>query len=88
MKKYGNMPIGFSFMSLDETPTMIYFRKSNVKDDWTGGQPFGITDGEEARITVSDSERIGGYTLDQIMMAIKTNVEKIISAKEKHGSSS
>lgn len=43
---YGNRPVGTSFLSLDETPTMIYFRKSNALDDWTEGQPFGIGNGD------------------------------------------
>ena len=40
--KYCNYPVGTSYLSLDEIPTMIYFRKSNQNDDWTDGQPFGV----------------------------------------------
>jgi hypothetical protein len=43
---YGNRAVGTSFLSLDENPTMIYFRKSNTLDDWTSGQPFGISHGD------------------------------------------
>jgi predicted DNA-binding protein len=42
MPHYGNRPIGTSYLSLDEIPTMIYFRKSNNPNDWTDGQPFGV----------------------------------------------
>ncbi len=42
---YGNRPVGTSFLSLDEIPCMIYFRKSNVLNDWTKGQPFGVSNG-------------------------------------------
>ncbi len=45
LTRYGNRPIGTSFLALDESPAMIYFRKSNALDDWTEGQPFGISDG-------------------------------------------
>jgi len=40
--RYCNHPVGTSYLSLDEIPTMIYFRKSNANDDWTDGQPFGV----------------------------------------------
>lgn len=43
---YGNRPVGTSFLSLDESPCMIYFRKSNTLDDWTDGQPFGLSHGD------------------------------------------
>ena len=43
--RYGNQPVGTSYLSLDEIPTMIYFRKSNALDDWTEGQPFGVSNG-------------------------------------------
>lgn len=46
LARYGNRPVGTSFLSLDESPTMIYFRKSNALDDWTQGQQFGVSHGE------------------------------------------
>ena len=46
MSMYGNRAVGTSFVSLDESPSMIYFRKSNSLDDWTDGQPFGISHGD------------------------------------------
>jgi hypothetical protein len=35
---------GFSYLSLDTTPTMIYFKKSDTSGDWTDGIPFGKGD--------------------------------------------
>jgi energy-converting hydrogenase A subunit M len=46
MAMYGNRAVGTSFLSLDESPVMIYFRKSNTLDDWTDGQPFGMSHGD------------------------------------------
>lgn len=43
--RYGNMPQGTSYLSLDEIPTMIYFKKSDTSDDWTEGQAFGVSNG-------------------------------------------
>jgi hypothetical protein len=45
LTRYGNRPVGTSFLAVDENPAMIYFRKSNALDDWTDGQPFGISNG-------------------------------------------
>ena len=42
MFRYGSRPRGTSYLSLDELPTMLYFRKSDTQNDWTEGQPFGI----------------------------------------------
>ena len=77
MKRFGNRVGGTSFLSLDESPTMIYFKKSDTLDDWTKGQPFGISDGEDANIKVTDSERLGGFTLEELMQNIQKNVERI-----------
>ncbi|RLA65926.1 MAG: hypothetical protein DRQ78_04915 [Epsilonproteobacteria bacterium] len=76
MARFGNRAIGTSFLSLDESPVMIYFRNSNTLDSWTKGQPFGISEGETANITVTDSQKIGGYTIEQIMSHIQNMVEK------------
>ena len=35
---------GFSYLSLDETPTKIYFKKSDTLADWTAGVAFGKGD--------------------------------------------
>ena len=71
INRYGNRPIGTSFISLDESPVMIYFRKSNAKNDWTEGQPFGLSNGENANINVFDSERLGGLTLEELYSEIQ-----------------
>lgn len=43
--KYGNRPTGTSFLSLDEVPVTIYFKRSDELNDWTEGQPFGLHSG-------------------------------------------
>ena len=73
MAKYGAYPTGTSFLSLDESEPMIYFRKSNATDDWTEGQPFGV-------VNVENAERLAGYTLDEIFSIIRTNVKGEINA--------
>ena len=46
LSRYGNSVKGTSFVSLDESPTMIYFKISDALDDWSQGQAFGISNGE------------------------------------------
>ena len=41
---YDGRKKGFSFISLDTFPVMIYFKKSNEFNDWTKGQPVGFFD--------------------------------------------
>ena len=71
--RYANRPVGFSFLSLDESPTMIYFRKSNALDDWTDGNPFGSSDGGYAKKS-QDAERFAGMTLAELTAYIKTRL--------------
>jgi len=73
LKRYANRPVGFSFLSLDESPTMIYFRQSNALDDWTDGQPFGSSDGGYAKRS-QDTERFSGMTLAELTAYIKTKI--------------
>ena len=61
--RYGNMPAGFSLLSLDESPTMLYFKKSDAINDWTDGQPFGVTAYEECE----NAHKLDGYTMDALM---------------------
>ena len=71
LKRFGNRVMGTSFVSLDENPVMVYFKKSDALDSWTDGQPFGISEGEDAKITVDNSQKLGGYTLEQIYRHIE-----------------
>lgn len=77
MARYGNRPKGTSYLSLDESPVMIYFKVSDALNDWTEGQPFGINYSDEVEVTVKNSERLGGYTLEQIYKHIESALERI-----------
>jgi len=44
MVMYDNEPKGFSFLTTDETPPMVYFKRTNGSGDWTIGTPFGQGD--------------------------------------------
>ena len=72
--KYSNATMGTSFLSLDEIPTMIYFRKSNQFNDWTEGQPFGVSNGG-----YSDDDKgidiIDGINIDELTTHILRNME-------------
>ncbi len=72
-KKFGNRPIGFSFLALDKTPTMLYFRKSNTLDDWTDGIPFGASDGVYAR-NAGNTERFMGMSLAEFTTYIQNRL--------------
>jgi len=41
---YDGAATGFSFLSLDEDPTLVYFKKSDTSGDWSVGVPFGKGD--------------------------------------------
>ena len=41
---YDGGATGFSYLSLDEIPTQIYFKKSGVSGDWSAGVAFGKGD--------------------------------------------
>ncbi len=73
--KYNNYPTGTSFLSLDEIPTMIYFRKSNAMNDWTEGQPFGVSNGG-----YSDEDKgidiVEGINIDELTTHIIKNMER------------
>ena len=77
-KRFDNFPAGISFLSLDEIPTMIYFKKSDALADWTEGQPFGTCNGEDMKITIENAEKVGGYTVDQIVSFIEQKVKEMI----------
>ncbi len=79
--RYGNRPTGTSLLALDENPVMIYFKKSDAKGDWSLGQPFGISDGEKANITVLDSQRVGGYTVDQLLLFIQKKLQEVLDGR-------
>lgn len=38
---YDGAAQGFAYLTLDESPTMVYFKKSDTNADWTTGVPFG-----------------------------------------------
>lgn len=38
---YDGASQGFAYLSLDESPTKVYFKKSDISGDWTAGVPFG-----------------------------------------------
>ncbi len=73
--RYSNHAPGTSFLSLDEIPTMIYFRKSNTIGDWTEGQPFGVSNGgyndEDEGIDI-----VNGINIDELTSHIIRNMER------------
>jgi len=73
MPKYGNRPMGTSYLSLDELPTMIYFRKSNTPNDWTKGQPFGSTEGLMSG-SAENADRLNGYTAQDLLEFIQKKI--------------
>ena len=81
MIKYGNYPVGTSFLSLDETPSMLYFRRSNTFNDWTEGQEFGLLDGGDINIKVADAQRLEGKTLEQILLYIQNRLGEYLNVK-------
>lgn len=74
LSKFGNRPVGTSFLTLDEMPTMIYFKKSNATNDWTDGQPFGVSTGE-TRFTAVNSDKLNGYTANELIAHIKKKMK-------------
>jgi len=80
LMKYGNRPVGTSFLSLDETPSMIYFRKSNALDHWTDGQPFGVSNGD-IKLLVDNAQRLNGFTLEEIFSHVEKSVNNILNSK-------
>ena len=85
LPRFGNRPKGTALLALDESPTMIYFKKSDALNDWTDGQPFGITDGHEANITVYNANRIEGYTVNQLIATIYTRINEGLKQRNRHG---
>ena len=73
--RYNAYPVGTSYLSLDEIPTMIYFRKSNAINDWTEGQPFGVSNGgysdEDKGIDIVD-----GINIDELTTHILQNMKR------------
>jgi len=72
-KRFGNRPIGTNFLALDKSPAMLYFRKSNMLDDWTDGVPFGSKEGGYAK-TSGDTEKFMGMTLAEHTNYIKSKI--------------
>ncbi len=64
-KRYGNRPIGTTFLALDGKVPMLYFRKSNTLDDWTDGIPFGSNPIKHAD-NATNTEKIMGMTLAEL----------------------
>ena len=64
-KKYGNRPVGTTFLALDGSVPMLYFRKSNTMNDWTDGVPFGSTKIKHAD-SATNAEKMMGMTLAQL----------------------
>ncbi len=73
--RYGNRVKGTSFLSLDESPSMIYFKKSDTVNDWTDGQAFGVSDGS------GNADTLNGYTLDQIYEHIEQAFKRTKNAR-------
>jgi len=73
--RYNSYPTGTSYLSLDEIPTMIYFRKSNAINDWTEGQPFGVSNGG-----YSDKDKgidiVDGINIDELTTHILRNMKR------------
>ena len=55
---YDGSSTGFSYLALDESPTKIYFKKSNTSADWSVGAPFG--QGEQGEQGLSGSGMLSG----------------------------
>ena len=74
MVRYGHFRQGTSFLSLDELPTRIYFKRSNKHNDWTQGQPFGIGCREyhdiEGHVDIVD-----GINIKALVEAVKKELE-------------
>ncbi len=64
-KRFGNRPIGTTFLALDGKIPMLYFRKSNTLDDWTDGIPFGSNPIKHAD-NATNAEKLMGMTLVQL----------------------
>jgi hypothetical protein len=64
-KKYGNRPIGTTYLALDQKIPMLYFRKSNTTDDWTDGIPFGSNPIKHAD-NATNAEKLMGMSLAQL----------------------
>ena len=64
-KRYGNRPVGTTFLALDKKIPMLYFRKSNTLDDWTDGIPFGSNPVKHAD-NATNAEKLMGMTLVQL----------------------
>jgi len=73
--RYAAFPIGTSYLSLDEIPTMIYFRKSNQSNDWTDGQPFGVG-GSFYSDDGSGIDIIEGINIDKLTDHILSNIKR------------
>ncbi len=73
--RYSNHAPGTSFLSLDEIPTMIYFRKSNALDDWTDGQPFGVSNGGYSDVD-KGIDIVNGINIDELTSHILSNIKR------------
>ena len=60
---YDGASQGFAYLSLDEAPTMVYFKKSDALANWTDGVPFGKGDKGDtgnAGVGILDINRTSG----------------------------
>ena len=73
--RFGAHPIGTSYLALDEIPTMVYFRKSNTRNDWTDGQPFGVSNGgysEDGR----GIDIVDGINVNELIKHVVAKIKK------------
>lgn len=63
--RYSSYKAGVSYLALDEIPVKLYFKRSQLENDWTDGVPFGVVDGgfmdKGKEISV-----VGGVDLDKL----------------------
>ncbi len=72
--RFNNNPPGTSYVVLDETPAMVYFRIGNSSGKWTKGQPFGLADGLKAG-TADNADRLNGYTAQELIEFIQRKLK-------------
>lgn len=67
---YDNQAKSFSYLSLDETPTKIYFKNSSISGDWNAGVEFGKGDKGDKGVSIvsviktSTSGLVDTYTIN------------------------
>ncbi len=82
---YDGASQGFAYLSLDEAPTKVYFKKSDDSGDWTDGVPFGKGD---TGVGILDINRTNGDgsagTTDTYTITLTDNTTKTFTVT--HGS--